>query len=61
VQNVLTIGATGVVTYVNDCYRDKAPEALAGPVALKNIFTFALTFYINVWRLVVLELDDRTG
>jgi hypothetical protein len=44
-------GATGVVTYINDCYRDKAPEALAGPVALKNIFTFALTFYINVYPL----------
>jgi hypothetical protein len=42
------LGATGVVTYINDCYRNKAPEALAGPVALKNIFTFALTFYINV-------------
>jgi hypothetical protein len=42
------LGATGVITYVNDCYRDKAAEALAGPVAIKNIFTFALTFYINV-------------
>jgi hypothetical protein len=42
------LGATGVVTYINDCYRNKAPEALAGPVALKNIFTFGLTFYINV-------------
>jgi hypothetical protein len=47
------LGATGVVTYVNDCYRDKAPEALAGPVALKNIFTFALTFYINVLFLLL--------
>lgn len=36
------LGATGVVTYINDCYRDKAPEALVGPVALNNIFTFAL-------------------
>jgi hypothetical protein len=46
------LGATGVVTYINDCYRDKAAEALAGPVAIKNIFTFALTFYINVWSMV---------
>lgn len=54
------LGATGVVTYINDCYRDKAPEALAGPVALKNIFTFALTFYINV-RSLLGYADDRIG
>jgi hypothetical protein len=54
------LGATGVVTYINDCYRDKAPEALAGPVALKNIFTFALTFYINV-RSFLGYADDRIG
>jgi hypothetical protein len=45
------LGATGVITYINDCYRDRAAEALAGPVAVKNIFTFALTFYINVNHL----------
>lgn len=45
------LGATGVITYINDCYRDRAAEALAGPVAVKNIFTFALTFYINVSHL----------
>jgi hypothetical protein len=58
------LGATGVITYLNDCYRDKAPEALAGPVALKNIFTFALTFYINVHlnpNSVNVELVDQLG
>jgi hypothetical protein len=58
------LGATGVITYINDCYRDKAPEALAGPVALKNIFTFALTFYINVHlnlNPANVELVDKLG
>jgi len=55
------LGATGVVTYINDCYRDRAPEALAGPVAMKNIFTFGLTFYINVLFLVLTFLTCRIG
>jgi len=54
------LGATGVITYINDCYRDRAAEALAGPVAVKNLFTFGMTFYINVCHsqnTLTLELD----
>jgi len=45
------LGATGTVAYVTDCYRDRAAEAFAGPVFIKNFFTFALTFFINVRKL----------
>jgi hypothetical protein len=54
------LGATGVITYINDCYRDRAAEALAGPVAIKNLFSFGMTFYINVHGShapLTLELD----
>ena len=43
------LGATGTVSYLTDCYRERAAEAFAGPVAIKNIFSFGLTFYINNW------------
>jgi hypothetical protein len=43
------LGATGIVTYLSDCYRDRAGEAFSVPVAVKNIFTFGMTFYINVF------------
>ena len=42
------LGANGVVTYVTDCYRDKAGEAFAPAVMVRNLFNFGMTFFINV-------------
>jgi hypothetical protein len=45
----IQLGATGAVTYVVDCHREKAGEALAVMNSMKNSFAFGMTFYLNDW------------
>jgi hypothetical protein len=42
-------GIVGVVSYVVDSHRKEAVEAYAMMSFAKNVFAFALTFYVNDW------------
>ncbi|KAK0386869.1 hypothetical protein NLU13_5182 [Sarocladium strictum] len=42
-------GIVGVVSYVVDSHRHEAVEAYAMMSFCKNIFAFAMTFYVNDW------------
>lgn len=45
----IQLGATGVITYVVDCHRDHASEAIGVMNFIKNMFAFGLVFYLNGW------------
>jgi len=42
-------GIVGVVSYVIDSHRNEAVEAYAMMSFCKNVFAFAMTFYVNNW------------
>jgi hypothetical protein len=43
------LGTTCIITYLVDCHREQAGEALGVINFFKNFFVFGLTFYFNTW------------